>query len=390
MSPFEVFLNRTLSGPFHSRGLRNFLRSAHTLNRRLRGSPVVVHYFHQEDDPYSALAAQSLVALQDRYRIALACHLVPAPVDAAAPDRPRLESWSRRDALRLQSQYNLHADCGEVWKTLSLRENFQEGAKLRDRMGHYLGATFYFEGEWYWGVDRLHYLEERLCEAGLAKSHRPTKPLFAPPELQFRALETSVGAQASIDFFCSLRSPYTYLATLQVRKLAQHYGARLRLRPVLPMVMRGMAVPRAKKLYIARDVKREADRLGIRYGRCVDPLGEPAERGLALLQHAIQLGKGAEFAQSFLQGVFAEGIYAGNEAGLLLIAQRAGIGPTQMREALADPSWRDSVEANRQELLGLGLWGVPSFRVNDKPALWGNDRLWMVEQDLISAMTGAT
>jgi 2-hydroxychromene-2-carboxylate isomerase len=122
----------------------------------------------------------------------------------------------------------------------------------------------------------------------------------------------------------------------------------------------------------------------------VDPLGEPAERGLALLQHAIQLGKGAEFAQSFLQGVFAEGIYAGNEAGLLLIAQRAGIGPTQMREALADPSWRDSVEANRQELLGLGLWGVPSFRVNDKPALWGNDRLWMVEQDLISAMTGAT
>ena len=61
-----------------------------------------------------------------------------------------------------------------------------------------------------------------------------------------------------------------------------------------------------------------------------------------------------------------------------------------MREALADPSWRDSVEANRQELLGLGLWGVPSFRVNDKPALWGNDRLWMVEQDLISAMTGAT
>jgi 2-hydroxychromene-2-carboxylate isomerase len=43
-------------------------------------------------------------------------------------------------------------------------------------------------------------------------------------------------------------------------------------------------------------------------------------------------------------------------------------------------------EANRTDMLERGLWGVPSFRVNDGPAIWGQDRLWMVEQDLIAAL----
>jgi len=35
-------------------------------------------------------------------------------------------------------------------------------------------------------------------------------------------------------------------------------------------------------------------------------------------------------------------------------------------------------------VLGLGLWGVPSFRVGDT-AVWGQDRLWAVQQALLQA-----
>ena len=38
-------------------------------------------------------------------------------------------------------------------------------------------------------------------------------------------------------------------------------------------------------------------------------------------------------------------------------------------------------------MLGEGLWGVPSFRIDDLPALWGQDRIWMLEQDLIGQLT---
>jgi 2-hydroxychromene-2-carboxylate isomerase len=47
-------------------------------------------------------------------------------------------------------------------------------------------------------------------------------------------------------------------------------------------------------------------------------------------------------------------------------------------------------EANRLEMLGLGLWGVPSFRVGNLPGHWGQDRLWAVEADLISLAKEAT
>ena len=40
------------------------------------------------------------------------------------------------------------------------------GTALRKRLGHYQGAMFYFEGEWYWGLDRLRVLEARLGEEG--------------------------------------------------------------------------------------------------------------------------------------------------------------------------------------------------------------------------------
>jgi 2-hydroxychromene-2-carboxylate isomerase len=36
-------------------------------------------------------------------------------------------------------------------------------------------------------------------------------------------------------------------------------------------------------------------------------------------------------------------------------------------------------------MLALGLWGVPSFRVDAQPARWGQDRLWQVERDLAAA-----
>jgi 2-hydroxychromene-2-carboxylate isomerase len=239
---------------------------------------------------------------------------------------------------------------------------------------------FYFEGEWYWSVDRLHFLEERLREADLVKNKGAN--LIAPAKEVTLSGTPGSAKGATLDYFLSFRSPYTYLAAERVRKLAEHYGATLRLRFVLPMVMRGLPVPGAKRFYIALDTKREAERLGMPFGTVVDPVGKPTERGLAVLHHAIQAGKGSAFAESFLKGVFAEGIDAGSDTGLAKLAERAGLDPAFVARALKDESWRRVAEANREELFALGLWGVPSFRVNNNQALWGQDRLWAIEQEL--------
>jgi len=148
------------------------------------------------------------------------------------------------------------------------------------------------------------------------------------------------------------------------------------------MVMRGLPVPVEKRLYIVSDVAREAQRLAMPFGKVVDPVGTPVERGYALLNRAIAAGKGVEFAQSFLQGVWADGLDAGTDAGLNAIAARAGFDAAWVRAALPDASWRAVAAANREALLAMDLWGVPSFRVNDLPGHWGQDRLWVIEQEL--------
>ena len=75
--------------------------------RVARGERHFVHYFHQADDPYSALAAAVLPQLLARYDIALIPHVVSAPPDSAAPDRERLVAYSRRDAQMLAQQSGL-------------------------------------------------------------------------------------------------------------------------------------------------------------------------------------------------------------------------------------------------------------------------------------------
>jgi 2-hydroxychromene-2-carboxylate isomerase len=435
-------VGRVISGLLTSPRVRDFGRGLRSTARRVRGAPALVEYFHQVDDPYSHLVLQALPALAANYACRLETHLASPPDDSVAPDRERLRAWSRRDAAELAAAVGLefddpghepdrgltsqagrvmalllaanaprHSSEGDVladarsvsralWRsdraTISrlpaasadaVAATLQAGAARRRKLGHYLGATLYFEGEWYWGIDRLAHLEQRLRSAGLA--HRAAAPLIAPvPEIECRHRPTN-GQRPELHFFCSLRSPYTYLAVPRIVELARCYEARLRIRFVLPMVMRGLPVPREKRLYILRDTKREAERLGMPFGRIADPVGTPTERGLAVLHHAMTADKGPEFLWSFLSGVWAEGIDAGSDSGMRTIAARAGLSETALSTALRDEAWREFADRNREEMLALGLWGVPSFRVDDRPARWGQDRLWAVERDLIAATRAA-
>jgi 2-hydroxychromene-2-carboxylate isomerase len=136
-------------------------------------------------------------------------------------------------------------------------------------------------------------------------------------------------------------------------------------------------------MYIALDAAREAHWHRTPFGRMNDPVGRPVERGLSLMPLAERTGKAQAYVLSFMHGVWAEGIDAGSDRGLRRIAERAGMSWTEARSAMQDEAWRQTAEAHRVEMLDLGLWGVPSFRVRDT-AVWGQDRLWAVQQALLA------
>jgi 2-hydroxychromene-2-carboxylate isomerase len=443
---------RTLITPFVSAHLLSRerllrLRERAESRRLAKGLPHGVMYFHQVDDPYSHLTAQALEALAQRYELRIEPHLVGPPAEAAAPDRARLVAYSRVDAQRLALLHGLNfadSQCqptehavtatsvalldaindgsfmrmanrlsAALWspsvaaapalqapsagQLRRLHQALDQGQRLRARLGHYLGATFFYGGEWYWGVDRLYHLEKRLQALGASRveggspqqgmhaglSHAAfSKPFLFPPDDDDFPAQPLVGAP-DIDFFFSLRSPYSAVVAPRLFELARRTGARVRLRYVLPMVMRGLAVPKDKRFYIALDAAREAHERGVAFGRLNDPVGRPTERGLSLMPWAEREGRGEAYVLAFMQGVWAQGVDAGSDAGLRRIVEQAGLPWAQARAVLqeggsADGAWRSVAEANRQELLYLGLWGVPSFRVGDV-SVWGQDRLGMVQ-----------
>ncbi len=390
--------------------------------RRKRGRPAVIEYFHQGDDPYSHLMLQLLPRLHEQYAVEIKPWLVGPPPDWAAPERAMLEDWSRRDAASLANHLGLvfaphheqpraaaitladaaladAIDRGRffeespgisdaLWRGGPLPSCPANGAQAairagnarRQAAGHYLGATLFYGGEWYWGPDRLHYLARRLQQAGLTREGATDNPLI-PPQSSPAPAGNAHDRELELHFFLSFRSPYTYLAAVRVFALARKRNASLKLRFVLPMVMRGLPVPRAKKMYIMTDVAREASRLGIPFGRIADPLGRPVERGYSLLPWARSEGRGEEYCLAFLRGVWAQGIDAGSDRGMRRIVESAGLSWTGARDHLDTDTWRAEAEANRSEMISLGLWGVPSFRVGNT-AVWGQDRLWQVDAAL--------
>lgn len=420
---FERQFSAMLTSPV----LRNVRRAAYRAKRRLHRHPCRVEFFCQIDDPYAPLAITCLKRLADGYGVAVDWYLVPPPDAAAAPQREKLAAYAARDAARIAAALGLgdgnpraaptpaqitlaeriaaaalrapdpaprliaianalaeeDADTALAALAANLGEApaqplLAQGKAQRARRGHYLGSVTWYEGECYWGVDRLHYLEARLA------AEQEVRPMIAPvlDPGAYPSAPPMVPVAPSIDFFLSFRSPYSLIAAERIGALAQAYGARVVLRPVLPMVMRGLPVPRAKRLYILFDTKREADRHGIGFGTIRDPLGAGVERGLAVLHHAIGKGRGLDFAIGFLRAAFAQGRDMTRDDALFVVAAQAGISAEDARGAIADPAWRAAAEANRAALFEMGLWGVPCFQVDDRAPHWGQDRLWMVEDDL--------
>ncbi|MCB9746710.1 MAG: DsbA family protein [Alphaproteobacteria bacterium] len=429
MSLLRRVLRPRLLALLTSPGLRSLRRALAEWRRRLSGQPHEVHVYHQVDDPYSHLLAQALLAFRARYAVKLVPHLVGPPDDEAAPERALLEAYARKDAADIAPHLGLRfppgapppaaervelarralakhlgkgdwreaaADIGQrLWEggdLASLPLASQDAARVataegdadRKRHGHYLGGMLRYGGEWYWSVDRLDHLEQRLDALGLRKLDAPPGPSVQRHREGGAPVQPGASPALELEVFLSVRSPYSYLGFARAVDLSRRLPVKVTPRPVLPMVMRGLAVPFVKKLYLVLDAKREAESLGIPFGLIADPVGEPVRRLYSLWPFAREAGRGVELLEAAMRGAWSEALDLSSDAGLRHAIEAAGLSWEDAREHLDAPAWREEVAVNQEELLGMGVWGVPSFRLLGREGeedfvSWGQDRLWLVE-----------
>ena len=189
-----------------------------------------------------------------------------------------------------------------------------------------------------------------------------------------------------IEFYFDLISPYGYLASTQIERIAACHGREVDWKPVLLgiTVMKVMGLPPLmqtplKKDYVHRDKPRMAKLMGVPLvDHGIEGVNSLAASRAFLWLKARDTGLAKRFAKRIYARLWVEGrditppdVVADEAAALG--ADRAAVldavDSAEMKQAL-----KDAVAA----AVAKGVFGVPTFIVDGEP-LWGVDRLWMLE-----------
>jgi 2-hydroxychromene-2-carboxylate isomerase len=206
----------------------------------------------------------------------------------------------------------------------------------------------------------------------------------------------------AIDLFWSFRSPYSYLATPRLVRLAAEYDVDVRVRPVLPLAIRTPEFfERVHPLwppYLLRDTMRVAQYYGIDYAwprpdpvvqdfatRRISPEQPYIHRLTRLGVEAARRGRGLPFISEISQIVWngkIDGWHEGNHLAGATV--RAGLDLAELDRAIADPAKHDAIiEQNQRDLEAAGHWGVPTMVFDGEP-FFGQDRIdllvWRLNQ----------
>ena len=262
-------------------------------NKRIKqGLPHTLEVFLAIDDPASYLLLQVLPELQQRYAVRYAFKIVLEKQSSMFPELALWRANVLSDNQKLAALYQLTsptqaiedpelsklASCQLVamadsddfithalvlfhafWNDDSTTVGSLIEPKVKDNLGalqkclrdnqaelahkgHYLSGIIYYGQEWYWGLERLQYLEQRLNELLIAGasvkqvSYNKLHQLCLPLAENWQAPNPKQAEPLTIYF--SVRSPYSYLGLWRARKLAEHYQIPLKLKPVLPMFIK--------------------------------------------------------------------------------------------------------------------------------------------------------
>lgn len=187
---------------------------------------------------------------------------------------------------------------------------------------------------------------------------------------------------AHIDYFFSTISPFTYFAGTRLEEIAAKHGATIAYKPldIQALFARtgGTPLPQrhpSRQAYRLQEIARTSKKTGLP----VNPKPahfptNPAPSSYAII--AAQKAGGGDL------GKLVHSILAACWAGEKDIAQDAVI-KTCLSEAGFDPALADTgllagaetYPANLEDAIEKGVFGAPTYVVDDGAVFWGNDRL---------------
>jgi 2-hydroxychromene-2-carboxylate isomerase len=198
-----------------------------------------------------------------------------------------------------------------------------------------------------------------------------------------------------IDFYFDFPSPYSYLASTQLPKLAERYGVGIVYRPF--RILEAMKIvgnrpttieSAAKGKYAGADLARWVRRYGIPFER------NPHRRNFdfALLGQIVLAANEHGRSQACVNAIFAAAWAStddiGDKAVLAGKLDAAGLPSTRLIEQAASADYAAKLNDATAKAAERGVFGAPTFFVGDEQ-FFGNDRLDFVSEALAAAKKAA-
>jgi 2-hydroxychromene-2-carboxylate isomerase len=189
-----------------------------------------------------------------------------------------------------------------------------------------------------------------------------------------------------IEFYFDPISPFAYLGSIQIERIATRLGRSVEWKPVLigvtilkVMGLKPLPETPLKGPYLKHDAVRLAEYFEVpfRYHGLAGINSLAALRAFVLLK-----GRDEDLAKSLAQKIFSRLWVRGlNITGPDDIAEEAkGLGidaPALLRDIDTDHA-KNALKQQVDAAIQAGVFGVPYFVVDGEP-IWGVDRMWMVE-----------
>jgi 2-hydroxychromene-2-carboxylate isomerase len=190
----------------------------------------------------------------------------------------------------------------------------------------------------------------------------------------------------SMEFYFDLISPFGYLGSVMIERVAARHGRTVDWRPILLgvtvlkiMGMKPLPQTPLKGPWLDRDLERLASLFDI-------PIRKHGLTGINSLAASRAFlwikRRDPALAKRFAQAVYAALWLRGEDISSIDVvvaeAKKLGVDGAELREAVATPEAKAALNDSVENAVAKGVFGAPFF-IADGEAFFGNDHIWMLE-----------
>ena len=182
-----------------------------------------------------------------------------------------------------------------------------------------------------------------------------------------------------IDFYFDFVSPYTFISFKQIKTIKFRQDFKFKLKPILLGGLHDLhnitapAFVPAKARFMIRDCKMLSDKykISFKFNSYFPIKTVTLMRGVLIAEED---GIANEYIDKIFEALWVSGLNLNDQIIIDKVLKNLDVNPKTFALRLSNQNIKDELKKRTQEAYNKGIFGAPTFYVNNK-VFWGQDRI---------------